>query len=84
MDESLQRIMKTADGNNFAEYLRKTIKELDSAYTGLTKTEEIALEIKARELAIIKLGEIFDGLLQAKEESPKSFDRKEYAIDVDN
>jgi hypothetical protein len=84
MNEVLKRISNTSDGKILSEYILDKIKELDSSITDLTNPIEIAIEMKGRVNGIIKLKEIFNDLNFAKEEMPEVFDKREYAVVVDN
>lgn len=84
MNEVLKRIANTSDGKMLSDYIVVKIKELDSSITELTNPLEIAVEIKGRMNAVSKLKEIFDDLNLSKEVLPETFDKREYAVVVDN
>lgn len=77
-----QQLVKTPEGQAFIDYLKKKINELDTV-GGVIVTDpvEIAVEIKARGMALQKLKEILSDILVAGEVAPEGFDPQEYVVE---
>lgn len=78
--EIIKQIVNSQGGQELVAYLKAKIKELDSI-RGITSTgsEEIAVEVKARERAQEKLLEILEMLLST-EVVHKGIDPDEYVV----
>lgn len=78
--ESVERLLKSRDGKDLADFIKRTIFELNSVFDIDSADErEIALEVLARKRANEKLLKIFTGF--QIQEKPKGFDPKEYAVE---
>ena len=78
--KTAKAILNTDAGKELVRHIASTMLDLDSCKTELTDDREIAIEIKARSLAIEKLNLILIPFISAKQEDGVGFDPKEYVV----
>ena len=80
--KNAQVLREITDGRLLIEFIGEKIKEVDTVSDiKVTAPDEVAVEVKARELAVVKLTEILSALFSGEGDTlPNTEDKEDYKM----